>query len=132
MSVTRFKAFVLMLFIALPLAADAEDEGGSQPAYHELSPSLVLNLPKGAKYIRCDVQLMTLEAELLPDIQLHAPAIRDALLMLISEQDGAKLKTAEGKEELRKTALDAIRERMKELTGKGTVDELFFTAFFVQ
>ncbi len=132
MSATRFKAFVLMLCITLPLAATAAEEGGSQPAYHELSPSLVLNLPKGAKYIRCDIQLMTLEAELLPDIQLHAPAIRDALLMLISEQDGAKLKTAEGKEELRKTALDAIRERMKELTGKGTVDELFFTAFFVQ
>ena len=132
MSVTRFQAFVLMLLIAMPLAVAAEEEGDSQPAYHELSPSLVVNLPKGAKYIRCDVQLMTLEEALLPDIQLHAPAIRDTLLMLISEQDGAKLKTPEGKEELRIAAIDATRELMKELTGKDTVDELFFTAFFVQ
>jgi flagellar FliL protein len=133
MPAPRIVSIVLMLLLTLPLVAIAEDEGGaSQPAYHELSPSLVANLPSGAKYIRCDVQLMTLDASQLPDIQLHAPAIRDRLLMLISEQDGAKLKTADGREQLRKDSLGATRELMRELTGKEMVDEIFFTAFFVQ
>jgi flagellar FliL protein len=132
MSISRIPLLLVLLLLALPAAVAAEEGARPQPAYHELSPSLVVNLPTGAKYIRCDVQLMTLEPELLAEIQLHAPAIRDTLLMLISEQDGATLKTAEGKEKLRQDALDATRGLMKGLVGKGVIDELFFTAFFVQ
>jgi len=132
MSALRVLILLFGVVVNLPMTALAEEGGGPQSAYHELSPSLVVNLPQGARYIRCDVQLMTLEAGLLPELQLHAPAIRDSLLMLLSEQDGAKLKTAEGKEQLRQDAIDATRKLMKELIGKGVIDDLFFTAFFVQ
>ena len=132
MPAARFPVPLLLLILCLPLVAGAEDSAPPQPAYHELSPSLVVNLPKGARYIRCDVQLMTLDAALVGEIELHAPAIRDALLMLLSEQDGAALKNAAGKEQLRQDAIDTIRTLMKELVGKPVVDDLFFTAFFVQ
>ncbi len=121
----------LYLLCLLPLQQLAA-EGAAQPAYHELNPSLVVNLPTGAKYIRCDVQLMTMDPERLADIELHAPAIRHELLMLLSEQDGAELQTQEGKALLLEKALEVTRQLMRELTGKGIVEEVFFTAFFVQ
>ena len=126
----------LLLTLHGPLAAHASDAEGKGeaggPFYHSLSPSLVSNLTTGGKYLRCDVQLMTENAAALPDIQLHAPALRHELLMLLSEQDGAKLKTPDGREELRKQALEAVRKVMREQTGRNAVDDLFFTAFFVQ
>jgi len=128
---------LLTLLLALhgPLAAfasGAEDKDGPGYFYHSLSPALVTNLAAGGKYLRCDVQLMSEDAAALPDVQLHAPALRHELLMLLSEQDGTKLKTPDGREQLRKEALEAVRKVMREQTGKNTVDDLFFTAFFVQ
>ncbi len=124
---------VIALFGLLCLDSSVfAEEGSTQPVYHELSPSLITNLPSGAKYIRCDVQLMTLDPERLPDIQLHAPAIRHALLMLLSDQDGAKLQTAEGKTALLEQSLERAREVMQDQTGKGSIDDVFFTAYFVQ
>lgn len=122
----------LLLTALLPALTGAEEGAPAQPTYFELKPSLIANLNTGAKYVRADVQLMTLDAELAANMELHAPALRHELLMLISEQDGARLNTAEGKEDLRQKAMDVSRKTLRELTGKGTVDELFFTAFFVQ
>lgn len=124
-------SLLLALACTLPYPLSAADPA-AQPSYFELKPSLVANLPSGAKYIRCDIQLMTMDPERMADIQLHAPAIRHELLMLISDSDGEKLKTPQGKEDLRQKALDGVRKLMVKLTGKGSVDELFFTAFFVQ
>ena len=124
--------FVGVLVVLLARAGWAEDEPIPEPSYYELKPSLVVNLPSGGKYVRCDVQLMTLEPDLLEGINTHAPAIRHELLMLFSEQDGSRLQTAEGKEDLRQQAIAAVRMVMREQTGEDAVDEVFFTAFFVQ
>jgi len=110
----------------------AEGGGTAQPVYHKLSPSLVANLASGAKYIRCDVELMTLNPERMPDIELHAPALRHALLMLFSHQDGDELQTAEGKSALLQQSLETTRKVMKEQSGESSIDEVFFTTYFVQ
>lgn len=125
---------LLMALILIPAAESSEKKGGGGPGpnYYELKPSLVVNLATGGKYVRCDIQLMTMEGEQLPSIELHAPAIRHELLMLLSEQDGNKLLTPEGKEALRKQSLELARKVLKEQTGRGVVDELYFTAFFIQ
>jgi flagellar FliL protein len=129
---TIIRLTLLLVLLKLSFLATAEEGTGPQPAYHELKPSLIANLAANGKYIRIDVQLMTLDAELLPNIQLHAPAIRHALLMLLSEQDGAVADTPDGKEKLRQQAMEASRKLMREQTGKSSIDELFITAFFVQ
>ena len=82
-----------------------------------------------AGFTELSLWLMTLDAAQMESIQLHSPAIRHTLLMLLADQDGAKLKTAEGKEELRQEAIETTRNLMQELTGENSVDELFFTAF---
>jgi len=126
---------LLNLFLSANLSA-AENEGEEkekkQLLYHELPPSLVSNLQTGAKYIRCDIQLMTHSEDYLEEINLHAPALRHELLMLVSDQQGTELKTPKGKENFRKAALKAVRGVIKELTGEEMIDDLFFTSYFVQ
>jgi len=126
---------LLNLFLSANLSA-AENEGEEkekkQLLYHELPPSLVSNLQTGAKYIRCDIQLMTHDEGYLEEINLHAPALRHELLMLVSDQQGTELKTPKGKENFRKAALKAVRGVIKELTGEEMIDDLFFTSYFVQ
>ncbi|MCM8854891.1 MAG: flagellar basal body-associated FliL family protein [Candidatus Thiodiazotropha sp.] len=128
----------MLIFLALPLMAeDEKDEKTEEEApptinYYQVKPSLVANLASGGKYIRCDIQLMTNDELFLEDLNLHGPAIRHTLLLLLSEQDGKNIKTSDGKEALRKKALSVISKLMQELSGKEGIKALFFTTFFVQ
>jgi flagellar FliL protein len=132
------RPLLLLCFILLvahqSVCAEAENEEKKAPtiSYYQIKPSLVANLASGGKYIRCDVQLMTHDEVFLEELNLHGPAIRHALLLLLSEQDGKKLKTTQGKETLRKSALMELQKLMKEVSGKDEVKALFFTTFFVQ
>ncbi|MCW8890658.1 MAG: flagellar basal body-associated FliL family protein [Sedimenticola sp.] len=129
---------ILSLF-AVPIAHSADDEkekDEEEPPkvalYHELSPSLVMNVQGRARYMRCDVQLMTYDEEKLANIVLHAPALRHALLLLFSDQQGQDIKDNKGKEKLRKAALKTVQEVMKKMTGDEAIVEFYFTAYFVE
>ncbi|MCU7931153.1 MAG: flagellar basal body-associated FliL family protein [Candidatus Thiodiazotropha sp. (ex Codakia rugifera)] len=128
----------MLIFLALPLMAeDEKDEKTEEEApptinYYQVKPSLVANLATGGKYIRCDIQLMTNDELFLEDLTLHGPAIRHTLLLLLTEQDGRKIKTPDGKEALRKEALSVISKLMQDLSGKEGIKALFFTTFLVQ
>jgi flagellar FliL protein len=126
----------LMVLITPPLLAEeeAEEEAQAVPviSYYQIKPSLVANLASGGKYIRCDVQLMTNDEGFLEELKRHGPALRHSLLLLLSDQDGKDIKTASGKEKLRKKALSDIGKLMQELSGKNELKALFFTTFFVQ
>jgi flagellar FliL protein len=123
---------LLFCAAAAVLAADDEEAPVEETGYFALAPSIVSNLSGGPKYIRCDVQLMTRHASEIPKIELHAAAVRHAILMLLSGQDGKKLKTREGKEALRKAALDETKAQLEALTGNPIVDDLYFTAYYVK
>jgi flagellar FliL protein len=131
----RLNALVLLVVIGmvcLSTGVVAEDEPPGDVGYFALKPSLVSNLTGGPKYIRCDVQLMTRQSSALPQLELHTPAVRHTLLMLLAGQDGKALKTADGKEALRGAALKAVQQQLEALTGETIVDDLYFTAYYVK
>jgi flagellar FliL protein len=114
------------------LAQSGEDAGSGDVAYFELKPSLVANLNGGPKYIRCDIQIMTQQADRVADIKLHAAALRHEIFLLFADQDGKTLMTAQGKEGLRKQILVALQGALKDKTGDALIDDLYFTGFYVQ
>jgi flagellar FliL protein len=132
----RSSQHLSILFAMLVLAASAsaaeEEQAPTEIGYYALKPSFVSNLSGGPKYIRCDIQLMTEQASEIPKIELHTPALRHDILMLIGGRDGNQLKTREGKEDLRQTALASVRSRLEEMTGKAIVNDLYFTAYYVK
>jgi flagellar FliL protein len=128
-----FGRLLLVLTVALPgYVVAGDDEPEIEIGYHALKPSIVSNLTGGPRYIRCDVQLMTEYASELPKIELHEPALRHTILMLIAGQDGNQLKSREGKESFRMAALDAVQQQLKTLTGKTLVNDLYFTNYYVK
>lgn len=125
------RALFLSALTALSSSAVlAEDETIS---YYSLKPSLVSNLEKNRVYVRADVQFMITHPEHELQIELHQPAIRHELLLLLMEQTSTELLTAEGKEALRAAALAAVREVLDRQAGLEDVPkELYFTSFYVQ
>lgn len=123
---------ILLLSMSILSAADDDAQAPATLAYYELSPSIVVNVKGKAKYIRCDVQLMTRDEAKLPVVSLHAPALRHELILLLSDQQGTEIRTTKGKEKLRKIALKALRGVMKNLVGDETIDNLFFTTYLVE
>ena len=122
-----------IMVLAMPgYAAADEEEAEVDIGYYALEPSFVSNLTGGPKYIRCDIQLMTKTASEIPQIELHEPAIRHHILMLLAGKNGKTLKTPNGKENLRKAALGKVRSQLETLTGSPIVDDLYFTAFYVK
>ena len=125
-------AIVLCASLVVTSTAAAAEDEEIDIAYYPLKPSFVSNLRGGPKYIRCDIQLMTEQASEVPKIELHTPALRHSILMLLAGQDGKQLKTREGKEELRQAALQSVRARLEELSGDAIVEDLYFTAYYVK
>ena len=131
----RFISLLLLAFSVLCSGfafAEEEEKEKKKIAYFSLKPSLIANVHGKARYARFDVQLMTEDEANIPDLQLHAPAIRHELLLLLGDQKGEDLQNPKGKEKFRQTALSAVGKVVKEQTGTNSVKDLFFTSFFVQ
>ena len=122
-------ACVLLLAASL---GRAEDAAVPDIAYFDLKPSLVTNLNGGPRYIRCEVQLMVTDPDRLPEVELHAAALRNEMLLLLAEQDGSKLTTLAGKENLRLKVRDAFRKVLKNKIGVELVRDVFFTSYYVE
>ena len=111
---------------------------GEVPApaqYFALDPAFVVNLSgpvDGPRYLQVEVQLMTRDAEALPALQTHAPAIRAKLLMLFSQVEPEQIADRAGKERLQASALAELQKLMTAETGHKCIDDLLFTSFVTQ
>ncbi|HPQ24552.1 MAG: flagellar basal body-associated FliL family protein [Gammaproteobacteria bacterium] len=130
--ISRAAVLLAVTLVAGPVTGADDEQPPVEIGYYALTPSIVSNLSGGPKYIRCDVQLMTQHAQTLPQIELHAAALRHAILMLIAGEDGNQLRSREGKEALRTKALESVQGQLKELTGETLVSDLFFTNYYVK
>lgn len=114
---------------------DAHGGGGAGGAiYVGIDPALVVNLEDvdAVRYLQVEMQVQTKKSTVEDAIKLHMPAIRNALLMLMSEQDYRELLKVTGKEKLRSAALAEVRRVLKEQAGIGGIDNLYFTSFVSQ
>lgn len=127
---------VLVLFLATP--AWAADEDGDQPKadpkYVKLSPAFVVNLKRGtgARFLQVKAEVLVNSEDDAKEVALHRPAMRHAIIMLLSNQDGRKIRSIETRESLRVEAEEAIRVQLEELAGRPIIEGLFFTNFVVQ
>ncbi len=135
------KILVFLLFFMLfstAIAADVEEKAEDedieyQTAYFKIQPDIVSNLKGKSKYIRTSIQLQTNRAELLYQIETHAPYLRHVMLMTLVDQNGDQIKKPDGKESLRKELLAVVSAALDEKAeNKGLITDLFFTTYYVQ
>jgi len=131
----RFISLLLLTYSVMfsgLVFAEEEEKEKKKIAYFSLKPSLIANVHGKARYARFDVQLLTDDEAKLPDLKLHAPAIRHELLLLLGDQKGEDLQNPKGKERFRQSALTAVGNVVKQHTGSNSIKDLFFTSFYVQ
>jgi len=140
-------AVILIAFLpALAFAeAKAEAEGGGEgeegkgPArgfeYIALTPGFIVSFGTEGRvgYLKADVSLRV-ATPAAAAVELHMPAIRHELIMLLSRQSPEVLAAQDKREALRLEALERLRKFLEE-AGKvkpEEIQDLLFTSFFTQ
>lgn len=115
-------------------AAQVKDE--SAPAnYLPLEPAFVVNFKERGRtrFLQVEMEAMTRDPLMLEEMKKHMPVIRNNLLLLLSAQTAETLHSAEGKEQLRITALGEINTVIEKESGtKEAFEALYFKSFVTQ
>ncbi|MGH8443766.1 MAG: flagellar basal body-associated FliL family protein [Solimonas sp.] len=103
------------------------------PNYVPLDPAFVVNLESDdTRFLQVQVQLMTRDAKAPDVLKVHEPRIRNAVLLLFSQQHPQDVATRDGKERLQAAVLAEIQKILTEETGKPLVEAVYFTSFVMQ
>ncbi|MEM6710081.1 MAG: flagellar basal body-associated FliL family protein [Pseudomonadota bacterium] len=123
-------------------AAEDDEAGdaamGAEPklVYVELKPTFVTNFGPAdtprLMYLKADVALRVRGAVGFSATEAHAPALRNELVLLLSQLDEGSVTTTEGREDVRLEALDALNRVMEREEGEQLVEDILFTNFIVQ
>jgi flagellar protein FliL len=103
--------------------------------YVKYEPPFVVNFDaKGVmRFLQISMEVMTRDAPTSEVIKLHEPKIRNNMLMLLGSQTYETLSSLEGKEGLRKQALETIAKVVEEEGGEAKeVEDIYFTSFVMQ
>ena len=110
-------------------------EAKAPALYVKYEPPFVVNFEaKGVmRFLQISMEVMTRDAPTSEVIKLHEPKIRNNMLMLLGSQTYDTLSSMEGKEGLRKQALETIAKVVEDEGGEGKkVEDIYFTSFVMQ
>ncbi len=120
---------------------DAADGHGGAPAptsgdayYLPIDPPFIVNFTHlGAlRYLQISIEVMYPKEDIIERVVEHMPAIRNALILLLSDQPYEKLSTLQGKEELRGEMVAAVNQIVYRDTPVEFRGEMFITNFVMQ
>jgi flagellar FliL protein len=103
--------------------------------YVKYEPPFVVNFDaKGVmRFLQVSMEAMTRDALTEELIKQNEPKIRNNMLLLLGSQTYDTISTMEGKEELRKKALEIIAKVVDEEGGEAKkVEDIYFTSFVMQ
>jgi len=72
------------------------------------------------------------DQKVLDNLKDNEMPVRSAILMVMSQQDSFTISTPEGKLKLQKELKDAINDVLKQRTGFGGIDNVYFSSMVVQ
>ena len=131
---------IVFLLGCLPGASwSADGEAGRderEVRYVELQPAFVTNFGLADRgkllYLKTNVSIRVSSHAAEMAARYHLPALRNALVLLLSRQDEATLSTSRGREVIRTEALAQLRSILEAEEGDPYIDDLMFTNFIVQ
>ena len=108
----------------------SDDQHHDEPGPIVELDSFVLNLAdrEELRYLKMSIKLELDRPEEQTDFPAKVPAIRDALLVLLSSKESHLLRTTNGKRRIREEILTRVNRVMK----KGKISNVFFTDFVIQ
>lgn len=134
----KLKFFILLLisqlFVAPAFAEEDEAEQADEVRYLDLTPPFVTNYggPGRLKYVKAEVSLRVDSQAAFRAAMHHAPSLRHAIIMVLSQATDETVTTMEGKEQIRLQALAELQGVMEAEEGEKIIEDLLFSSFFVQ
>lgn len=114
--------------------SEAPPPTSAETHYFPIDPPFIVNFTHlGAlRYLQISIEIMYPQEYVIDRVIEHMPAIRNSLILLLSDQPYEKLSTFEGKEVLRGEMVTAVNE----IVYRGSVvefpGEMFITNFVMQ
>ena len=131
-----FAAFKLLGGKHDPKKKEAAKKEQLLPArYVNLDPPFVVNFEaeSNVRFLQISIGIMTRDDKIETLIKANDPRIRNDLLLILGGQNYETVSKLEGKEELRKRCLEAVRAVVLDSGGEGPkVEALYFTSFVMQ
>lgn len=101
--------------------------------YHQIEQPFTSNLSNSDSFAQLSLAVSTFYDErVFENVTNHEIAIRSAILMELGQQDPIELEAPEGKLKFKKKLRDVINETLKEKTGFGGIEDVYFTNMVVQ
>jgi flagellar FliL protein len=107
----------------------------AEPIYVALDPPFVVNFKVGSqvRFLQVAAQALTRDPAAAELVKRHAPMVRNGMLLLLAGQTYDSVATRDGKEALRRQALEEVRAVVKAQGGDGAaIEDLYFTSFVMQ
>ena len=90
--------------------------------------NLIDDTGSGKRYLKVTMELEVRGEDKKGNVENNLPALRDAILLMLSSQAFKDVNTLEGKLELKQ----ALLVRMNQVLGEGFIERVYFTEFVVQ
>lgn len=101
--------------------------------YVPFKPFVVNFAEKGpARFLQVEIQVVASSPEVNEALNLHTPAIRNDVNMLLASQTFEQVSSREGKEQLREEIRKSIQAILERQQVAGSVDAVYFTSFVMQ
>ncbi len=118
-------------------AQEEEGEGGApgSVSYLDLKPAFIVNYGGTGRlrYLKTDIALRLGGGPAgQSQIRHHMPYVRHTIVMRLSRATEEELSSMEGKELLRQSILEEVRDMLIREEGEHFVDDLLFNSFIVQ
>lgn len=134
-SLLSARVCLFVLVLCMHMASGFASSGGKEEsAFFAIEKPFVVNLSGGDNltYLQVNVQFKLKNPELRPKLKMQLPAIEHTMVMLLSDQTVNKIKSVQGKQALRQTALKSVQQVCQKLIGDPVIDDVYFTGFIIQ
>lgn len=129
-NITRIILLPLLLAFSLATAHASEKEEPKGAAYSKLEP-ITVNLADLSRYLQIQITAKASKPETVETLKMYMPAIRHALILLLSSKSVDEVSSPTGRQQLMDDAKIAINKAAELKPAHGVVAVLF-ESFIVQ
>lgn len=136
-------AFLFLEMQKEPVPAVAEEAGAEPPPasepvvetrdaiYTSLNPAFVITYktPGGMRYLQTELQVMSYDLDVIDEIDTNRPALRNNIIMFLSDQKLETLESSEGREVVRNMIKDIVQKSLRTVL---PVQEVYYNTFVIQ
>ena len=124
----------ILMLAGYQAGASEEGQAAKPPSiYVSMHPHFLTNLADGKHFVQIKAQAMVANEETESALQLHMPAVRHELLMLLGDMQAADLKGVKQKQQFLEHAVEVMRDVLTERQAAAAdVEGMFITSMVIQ